>query len=365
MSDIEIVGDRRMNYEIRRAGLDPGTGEPWATSWMAKSRVPKHLADAWKENLKGVRDRWEKENQGRGQSKAPSHSSPEPLNAEERGQETLPITHKRKRVESLGDDAPLKSKQYAKIQTAAAAVSATRISPKMQATQLPTEECGEGLDPIQSSPCQLGSLLSPIPAPLSENYECPLSPCPRTPSPLQQSLFPTPAKLTNLWSEAMLLTPPAELMTSPIGFHRRSTSLTPSSPHIMGSDAGFGMFSAPDSPLNHDKATTPGTTSDFLEGTALCLECDPRQLLTLEHVYEANHKLSFSQEYDEDKRHSYKAKIFRCFPDLKFHCICGEKFATVADGKTHISSLNGRGPVHIKTWGKAKMKGTNVPRKKV
>ncbi|KAJ7884576.1 hypothetical protein B0H14DRAFT_2564290 [Mycena olivaceomarginata] len=108
---IQIVGEKIKEYKIQKTGTDPKTGEPWATQWISKNLVAKDVVAVWKEKLNEVLKEWHEGSQGQRKapqisgtstttmrnSPTPSNSCPEPSDAEERGQEDLSITNKRKR----------------------------------------------------------------------------------------------------------------------------------------------------------------------------------------------------------------------------------------------------------------------------
>ncbi|KAJ7026452.1 hypothetical protein C8F04DRAFT_1125432 [Mycena alexandri] len=78
--------------------------------------------------------------------------------------------------------------------------------------------------------------------------------------------------------------------------------------------------------------------------------------LTDEHIWDHGHPVSFTHPHRVDATHQFKAKMFRCYPDLKFYCICGSTFGTASEGKAHLDALNGNNMGHPRVWTSPVMK---------
>ncbi|KAJ7469400.1 P-loop containing nucleoside triphosphate hydrolase protein [Mycena galericulata] len=70
-----------------------------------------------------------------------------------------------------------------------------------------------------------------------------------------------------------------------------------------------------------------------------CPECQQKGAkLTAQHLCDANHAASFTETLYK-KRSKHVVKLFRELADLHFVCACGERFRSIADGRTHFEIL--------------------------
>ncbi|KAJ7751086.1 hypothetical protein B0H16DRAFT_1548835 [Mycena metata] len=91
------------------------------------------------------------------------------------------------------------------------------------------------------------------------------------------------------------------------------------------------------------------------------VECD-RVELTDEHIWDHGHRVAFTHLYSIDEKHASIGKMFRCYPDFKYHCICGSRFGAMSEAKAHLDALKGNNGNHPRTWKNTTMKGKTVPR---
>jgi hypothetical protein len=52
----DIIDEKRGQYLVNWAGVDPATGKPWKPSWVAKGDVTDDLVEKWKNHKKERRD---------------------------------------------------------------------------------------------------------------------------------------------------------------------------------------------------------------------------------------------------------------------------------------------------------------------
>ncbi|KAJ7478040.1 hypothetical protein B0H11DRAFT_1286404 [Mycena galericulata] len=113
----------------------------------------------------------------------------------------------------------------------------------------------------------------------------------------------------------------------------------------------------PDSPFRNDDGAMNGDTDDDTSvqrsqtqstislaspsklDPGQCPECQQKGAkLTAQHLCDANHAASFTETFYK-KRSKHVVKLFRELADLYFVCACGERFRSIADGRTHFEIL--------------------------
>ncbi|KAF8147343.1 hypothetical protein K438DRAFT_1780135 [Mycena galopus ATCC 62051] len=212
-SSVEIIGETLKEYHIRRCGTNPETGEPWEPIWTVQSGVAPELVAVWKIQIKELRDKWENDIscQGRGprtrkqQNRRYNDGGPSPATAASTTSMVLPAERptdeRHSHLVACANWEAVDTPAYNPLPELATPHTMQQqfppndrslgigslVTDSVISSRKPVEFNRAALDPVQSSPCQLGSFPSPSLGPQSENYQYPPSSWTPTTSPLPQS----------------------------------------------------------------------------------------------------------------------------------------------------------------------------------